>query len=195
MTLSRSSTIFASLPRLCMLIVLSITFSPAFAQTTYTVQPQGTLNLFAYCVNQYGQFVYNCCVGVYRGYYVNTGGHYHDNPPHTTSAYGSVSPTSGCYYGPPGLPITFTASTVGQKEWIDACANYCGTANIDVKYSDISAYFGHSTNVFVGEKPWHPANHFGTPVRIPVELATDSALKLASYSGRVGHPRSVATLE
>jgi hypothetical protein len=61
------------------------------------------------------------------------------------------------------LPITFTASTVGQKEWIDACANYCGTANIDVKYSDISAYFGHSTNVFVGEKPWHPANHFGTP--------------------------------
>jgi hypothetical protein len=165
MAFRRAFVILNRLPMfltMALVLIVPSAFNSAFAQSTYTVQPQGTLNLFAYCVNQYGQFVTPCAVGVYPAYYEFTGGHYHNVLPRPTFSLGTVSPTSGLYTDYQGLPVTYTASKVGQQEAVFACANYCGHANIDVKYSDISAYLGSSTSQFIGSTSWHNANHFGT---------------------------------
>ena len=75
------------------LLALSVTivtllagdFSQAFAQ--FIVVPQGTLNTFAYCVNQFGQFIPSCTVLLSSSYYPNSGGHIHNNPTHTAADY------------------------------------------------------------------------------------------------------------
>ncbi len=78
------------------------------------------------------------------------------------SAYGSLSSSGGPYSGHIYYPFTFTASRVGQTEWIEACCDQnCTRGDVQVRYSDISPYSGHSTNVFIGQTKTHPLNHHG----------------------------------
>ncbi len=147
------------------LSIMAVFFCLTYASSAQTieVQPQMTTpTLYAYCVDQYGNTVPNCTVSLFNGYYVNTGGHVHDAGTRPTSKYGSLSSSGGFYSGYSGHPFTFSASRVGELEWIDACANYCNTYPVRIRYSNISSYSGHSTNVFIGSTTTHPSNHHGT---------------------------------
>lgn len=131
---------------------------------TIEVQPQNTTaTLYAVCVDQFNNIVPNCSVSLSNGFTANTGGHNHNSGTRPTSAYGSLSSSGGYYSGYGGHPFTFTASRVGGWEWIKVCASGgCTTYPVRIRYSNISSYSGHSTNVFIGSTTTHPSNHHGT---------------------------------
>ena len=135
------------------------------AQRVIEVQPQQTTpTLTAVCVDQFNEIIPNCSVALSHGFDVNTGGHKHNKGTRPTSAYGSLS-SSGGPTGSDGHPFTFTASRVGGVEWIKVCPSDgggCNTYPVRIRYSNISSYSGHSTNVFIGSTTTHPSNHHGT---------------------------------
>ncbi len=128
-----------------------------------SVQPQTTTYWEAWCKDRANNRLPEGTVTLYNGYRPNTGGHKHNEGTRPASAYGSLSSRGGDYSGGNYYPFTFTASRVGQTEWIQACCSSdCTTKDIQVRYSDISSYSGHSTNVFIGQTKTHPSNHHGT---------------------------------
>lgn len=148
---------------ICVLYLLTCVCFPGRALAQSTVQPESSITLYAYCVNQAGAVIPNCTVSLANSYYYATGGHNHTNT-RTASQYGTLSNTGGFYYGYSGWQVTFTAKRVAGWEYVAACAYYCSTHDVLVAYPDISAYFGHATNVFIGSTGTHPSNHWGAPV-------------------------------
>jgi hypothetical protein len=65
-----------------------------------------------------------CTPSIDNGYYQGTGGHDHDDANHP---YGSISDNGQPNGASPTYQIAFSATRVGQFEWIDACADYCST--------------------------------------------------------------------
>ena len=132
-----------------------------------TIQPQTTERWYAVCEDGKGNVLPNRTVTLSNDYHPMTGGHKHDEGTRPASAYGSLSSSGGTYLGYGGYPFTFTASRVGQKELIEVCCeeddeDICGEFDVHVRYSDISSYSGHSTNVFIRKTKTHPLNHHGT---------------------------------
>ncbi|MFB3906505.1 MAG: hypothetical protein ACE15E_23940 [Acidobacteriota bacterium] len=140
-------------------IILSSSFG--FASDFIVVAPQQTEQLYAYCVDQYGQIIYGnpCCLSLPQDVYTNSGGHYHN----ANRPMGSLQPNSGCYYGYSGLQVDFTATQVGQVEIIWACADYCDWCDVYVAHTDLYEFLENSSfNKLIGSNSQHPYNHFGT---------------------------------
>jgi len=125
-----------------------------------TVQPGGSVNLYAYQVDFYNNPIPNGTVYLSNGYHLYSGGHNH-NEGHTTQFVGHISSGGGSYSGYDGIPFTFTGSTIGELEFVSACYYYCTYSDILVSAA-VSQYFGDSTNVFVGATGIHPTNHAGS---------------------------------
>lgn len=133
------------------------------SSTASSVRPLTAERGVAWCKDASGNRLPNRTVTLSNGYRPYTGGHNHDVGTRPTSAYGSLSSRGGTYSGYSGYSFTFTASRVGQTEWIKACCGQnCKTGNIQVRYPDLSVYSGHSTNVFIGQTSTHRNNHYGT---------------------------------
>lgn len=132
-----------------------------------TLTPFGYQNgIDAYCTDSQGYFIPYCTPQVTYNYYTWTGGHMHDDASHyqtsppgpflsTVTAYGSANTTTVNYF------LSVAVSRTGEEEWIQACAYYCDTLNLHITFGLQQLYPGYDF-ILVGDKPWHPLNHWAT---------------------------------
>jgi hypothetical protein len=128
----------------------------------FTVAPNQQFNGYAYCIDQYNNVVPGCVPFVYNGYYQYTGGHVHDDPSHAVAANGFYGRITTAPNGGTGLFVTFTASRTGEREWIDVCATTCSTTDAIVRDTALHLLYPGGNHVNIGDKPWHPLNHWAT---------------------------------
>jgi len=139
--------------------------------------------LYAWCVDSNGNFVPNCTPSIINGYYVGTGGHGHDDPGHP---FGAITDNGQPNGNSITYQIAFSATRVGQLEWIDACADTCFTTDVYVWFQGFGELGATGNLALVGMTNTHPINHFG-------EVGTIAAVNnianqyAANYSGAAGY--------
>jgi hypothetical protein len=137
----------------------------------FTVPPQQEFNGYAYCLDPYGYVVPGCVPTLYNGYYSYTGGHVHDDPSHQIVANNFFGRVTTQPNGGTGLLVKFTASRTGEREWIDVCASTCSTTDAIVRNTNLELLYPGGNHINIGDKPWHPLNHWAERSTIDAILA------------------------
>jgi hypothetical protein len=135
--------------------ILSFTIPPASpgVPSTYVA--------YAWCVNASGYFVPYCDPGLGWGYYQYTGGHVHDDPTHISNSYSGYVTTSGTNTDSIGYQVTYHATRTGEEEYIEVCGTAsCATTYAYISYPSFQQLYAGYNFILVGDKPWHPDNHW-----------------------------------
>lgn len=163
-----------------LLLLVSSTL-PAQQIGVFTIPPASqygpsTYTAYAYCTDSNGNCVPYCNPSVGPGYYQYTGGHNHEDSSHISDSYSGYVTLSGSNTNVVGLQATYHATRTGEREYITVCANTCSTTDAIIRNTNLQQLYAGYNFVLIGDKPWHPNNHFGYAIGHHVNSQYSSGL-------------------
>lgn len=147
--------------------ILSFNLAPASPTTNPTYVA------YAWCTDQNNNFVPYCNPGLGNGYYQYTGGHVHDDSTHISDSYSGYMTTSGTNTTSVGYQVTYHSTRTGETEYVQVCGtSSCTTTTVYITYPNLQQLYAGYNFTLIGDKPWHPDNHWMTQSALNGLVAT-----------------------
>jgi hypothetical protein len=180
----------ASIARPFLLAVVSAVASNAQPILSFTIPPASpsaasTYVAYAWCIDGSGNFVSYCNPIITWGYNQYTGGHVHDDPTHISDNYSGYATTSGTNTTANNFQVTYHATRTGETEYVQSCApngTGCSSVTAYITYPNLQQLYAGYNFTLIGDKPWHPDNHWMTQSALNSLVATVQSYSAAWYT-------------